>query len=288
MNVKNIDIDNIILMRKSGKTMKAICKELGISPRRIHAAAERSGVSLKQRRGVPESEHRVICERYASGESENQIAKHFGVSRRAIRAILERGNVPVRGQSEAEALKWSQMTNAQRAKQVSKAHEAIRNAPREFFKQPSIAQAITKQRTLSKIGALEWDFIDALESRGVRCVPQKAFGPYNIDIAADDFAAIEIHACDSNPHVHRYFRKRVVNLLEGGWQVIYVKVRKDASVEVAADKLCAMLDLIRSHEPIASQYGMIRGTGELVTSGCLDSNDLACVPASDGFFKTLA
>ena len=62
--------------------------------------------------------------------SEKALAERFGVARTAMKAALEEIGTSRRGQSDAEALKWSQMSDEERRKQVEAAHEATRTHPR--------------------------------------------------------------------------------------------------------------------------------------------------------------
>lgn len=227
-----------------------------------------------------------IVKMYKSGKSINALSKLFDVSRPTITRRLKERNVRLRSQSESEALKWAQMSDEQRAKQVEAAHEAVRNKPDEFFEQAAIKQAQTKQRTLSKVGDLERLFITTFEDRGYDPIPQKAIYVYNTDIAIGS-TAIEIHIQPSFPHNHSYYSRRIVDLLKRGWNAIYIKIGADLSVERTANKISAMIDLIQSDESPVSHYGMIRGSSELVSSGCLQGDDLTIVDASDGFFAAV-
>jgi len=58
--------------------------------------------------------------------SENAVANELGVSRTAIQGALRHLGIERRGQSEAEQLKWSQMTPEEREAQVKAAHEKNR------------------------------------------------------------------------------------------------------------------------------------------------------------------
>jgi hypothetical protein len=221
-----------------------------------------------------------IINLYQSGISENAISKKFGVARTAIRNRLETSGIHIRNQSESEKLKWSKMTTKERKKQVKSANDKIRSMPKSYHVKLSIKQAITKEKSLSKVGAFEQLFIDELKSRGFNPIPQKAVYVYNVDIAIGN-TAIEIHVNSGNPESIPAYRKRIVNLLKRGWNVIYVKITKDAFIDIATDQICSFIDFCKSNKSIGSQYRVIRGTGNLISSGSLNGDKLTTVFTSD-------
>lgn len=60
------------------------------------------------------------------GKSVNQMSTDLDVSRSAINRMMSDLVIPRRDQSEAESLKWSQMSEEERENQVKDAHEAVR------------------------------------------------------------------------------------------------------------------------------------------------------------------
>lgn len=283
MTIENLNADHVVKLYKSGLKNHKLAEHLGVTITKL-LEFQRS-VGLKD--GVYAPEVPEIISMYESGISENAIAKHFNMGRAAVRKTLIKNSVRIRSQSEAEALKWSRMTKEQRANQVAKAHEATRNLDPSVFKRAAKLQAIAKENTLSKVGFMESEFCDQFEQLGFSVFPQKAFGAYNIDILLDDFAAIEIHANCCHPHTHRYYRKRVVNLLKGGYHVIYIKTLANVDPERAAKKVASMIDLIRSDNSGICHYGVIRGDGRMIATGCLNGDELSTVKALDGFFAAV-
>lgn len=65
-------------------------------------------------------------ERLYRSDSENKVAEALGVSRTAVQAAIEHLEIDRRGQSEAEQLKWAQMSAEEREQQVRAAHERTR------------------------------------------------------------------------------------------------------------------------------------------------------------------
>ena len=271
-------------MYKSGKTAKIIANTFNVSKGLVLKRLAKWNVP--RRNGMIDFDRKAAISFYVSGNSENATAKKFGVARTAIRGMLLRNNIHIRSQSEAEALKWSKMTKEERINQVKKAHQAAKNRSPEAVRNIMLKSAKTKEKTLSKVGYLEMEFIKEFEKLGYRCKPQKAVDVYNIDIAIGN-TAVEVHVKENNPHVKVTDRKRIKYLLKSGWNVIYIKITSDVSVKVAANKVSAMINHIKTNKPSVGQYGMIRGTGQLVTSGCLNGNKLSTVNASDGFFAAI-
>lgn len=279
----SINTNDLIQMYKSGKSVAKISNITGIPVSSIYGKFNIAGFKATRnglgniKTAVPDSE---IIRLYNSGMSENQVAIHFGVSRNVIRNRLIKHNVHIRTQSEAETVKWSQMTDEQRANQVKSANEKVRTLPKKFFKEISRKQAITKQKTKSKLGAFEQLFIDELKGRGFKPIPQKAVDVYNLDIAVGN-TAIEIHVNSGHPHNHIMYRKRIMKLLELNWNVIYIKITKDVFIDVATDDICRFIDTAQSDESRICQYRVIRGTGEFIASGRLNGNELSIVTTLD-------
>jgi len=285
MNKLATDIDSIVNMYESGLSSIEISKKLGVCKATILKRLNSAGVVMRSNKiNIPISD---IKRMYIDDLiSENAIAAKFGVSRNVIRRLLNENGIHVRNQSESESVKWSKMDAKQRAKQVESAHKAMLAKPPEFHRDSAIKQAISKEASLAKACDNEIAFINGFKKLGYTVTPQKAFGPYNIDIAING-TAVEIHGNGCHPHTHTYYRKRVMDLLKGGWSVIYIKTVGKVHADIATQKVSRMIDLIESDKSGVCHYGMIRGSGELMASGCLDGDNLATVKASDGFFKAI-
>lgn len=286
MNRIEFDIDRAIEMNKSGKTVAAIARELGIGKGIIHRRFRAIGYEAIKLPSIDPVLRPEVASLYKSGHSELALSKKFGSSRNAIRRILIELEVDVRSQSESEALKWELMSQEQRSNQVKAAHEAVANKPPEFFRSAAIKQAIAKEKSLAKACDMERLFMSAFNERGYPVIPQKAVGPYNIDLAIRG-TAVEIHGTSSTPHTHAYYRKRIMDLLESGWNVIYIKTTGNLSIQCATDKVCRMIDFIESDKSFIRHYGMVRGSGEFVTSGCFNGDELTTVNGPYGLFNAI-
>ena len=274
------DRQSILDMCMAGKSNPECAKHFGVSVSLVKNILREFGY----KRPVKFIDDALICSLYASGVSENAISKQMGITRRRVGTAVINSILATRTRSECETLKWSRMSADERANQVSAAHQSIRDKPPEFHHASAIKQAISKADSLSKVGKFESEFIAAFNARGLDCIPQRQVWRYNIDIAINN-TAVEIHCCPNFPHNHTYYSNRIVKLLELGWNVIYIKIdRLEPLIDITADKVCRMIDIAESNKSGVGQYGMISGSGKLVTSGCLDGDKLACVSAADGFF----
>lgn len=267
----------------AGHSVKSICEALGVSKPYVNKLIKESGI--KRRPRVIFDVDSAIDD-YVNGMSEQAVAIKFGVDRGVIRRTLGKRVVQVRTAKEASLICWSNMTKEQRANQVSAAHQSIREKPSSFHKESAIKQAISKQSSKSKVGKFEAEFIAELEILGHRAYSQIAVGPYNLDISINN-TAIEIHVNSAHPHNHVYYRNRIVKLLKAGWNVIYIKIIAEPLIKVTANNVSRMINLIESDKSSVCHYGMIRGSGEIVTSGCLDGNELATVNTLEGFFAAI-
>lgn len=284
MEKLTINKDRVIQMRKSGKTHSEIASEIGVSKSVITKRFREWNLPKGRLGGIVNPDE--IVNLYLSGVSVNALSKKYPIGRRGIDSLLRKEGVKMRSQSESELIKWQNMTEEQKKRQVEKAHKAVKRLPDSHWDRVMRLNAKCKENTLSKVGHLETEFIQQFKKLGFEPVSQKAVDRYNIDIAINT-TAVEIHINGANPHNAVSYKRRIINLLKLGWNVIYVKITSDVFIEITANKIGRMIHLIESNPSSVCQYGMIRGTSEIVTSGCLDGNDLSTVSASNGFFATI-
>lgn len=174
-----------------------------------------------RRRDVPVDE---IVRLYGKeGISENRLAKRYGVDRSVISRVIREADVHRRGQSEAEVLKWIQMTPEQRKHQVEAVHNAIRGRrkTRDFLRKR--AKGIQRKARLS---SLEKSFLEVFDEYGIKVVPQYAIDIFNVDFAIPEIKlAIEIDGGgwhQSEPKIHQD-RKKKGFLSFHGWYLIRFK-----------------------------------------------------------------
>ena len=162
-----------------------------------------------------------IVRLYQSGMSENRIAKHFGVARCSIRLRLLRSGTHIRGQSEAEVLKWQQMSPEQRINQVKAFHDKIRGTSKTYVLLCKRALGVQAHFKPSKLESI---FLQVFKDAKIEVVPWFAVGKFNIDFALPKSKiAIEINGGnfhDSPKKIKQDFAK-VTFLNSLGWFVLY-------------------------------------------------------------------
>src|SRR5690606_21587359 len=108
---------------RAGRSTNDLAREFGVTQKVVARILKQSGIKF---RGVRKTEFTtaMVASLYESGMSENAVAKKLGTTRSVVRRRLIESGVHIRNPSEAEALKWSNMTSAQRKAQVRAAHQA--------------------------------------------------------------------------------------------------------------------------------------------------------------------
>lgn len=226
-----------------------------------------------------------ICEMFNNGVSVNALAKHFSVDRNVIRHRLKKNGVVLRSQSESMLVRMAQTSIEDRKKLVAKANETVRNLPKEFHHENACKQAVSKQRTGSKIGMLESVFMNTLSNVGLNPIAQLAVGPYNIDIACGS-VAIEVHNTTANPNSIPRLQERIKYLLKRGWHVIYVKINRRAQLEqITLDQIVSICEIASRNPSIRCEYWMVRCTGETVAIACLDGDNISFIPILKSVFN---
>lgn len=268
------NIDDLIHQYNSGHSIAQIAMREHACSTTIKRAFVSRGATFRNQSDCMRKRHAEsnmdiladVATAYRGGMSENAVAKKFRVSRSAIRRLLLISGCHIRTQSEAEFLKWSQMTEDQRIVQVASAHDKVRGMKRSYSDLSTRAKG--KEKTLGiAIGDGEITMIEWLSKRGITASHQVAAGKYNLDVSAYPFA-IEIHKNCWRPHGIPRIRERIEFLRNAGWHVIYVWLTKSAPLdEKAADIIAGLIGQIGSDAPDRGQYLIIRGSGEPVNNG---------------------
>ena len=230
-----------------------------------------------------------ITKDYRSGVSEKSLADRFGVSRQVIRLRLIQQKVPIRGRRDAELVKWSRMTPAQRTCQVAAAHQSWRGKTQAIAHRMKVAKGI--ERSLANTSHYEIDLGSHLSLLDANVMHQRAIGPYNADLSFDS-VAVEVFA--GGWHLYGRHRERLCRrtryLLDSGWHVVFVTIEQrhvTFSPSVIARNLIAWNETVRADPSTPRQYRVIRGDGQWRLAGGLDSVDVTLVDAiRNGFRKS--
>jgi len=272
------DPDDLIRRYISGESINKLAREQGVSQGAIARFMRRAGVFQDRSVNRLPLDTETIVSRYLSGESEKAIADSLGVTRPPIRRRLLAAGIQPRGRSEAELLKWSQMSPMDRTLQVAAAHEATRG--RTLSHDEKLRQAKGKERTQAHAVVAEFHLISLLAERGISATCQRAIGIYNIDVTIDHPPiAVEIfggHWHAAGDHKRRFF-KRTEQLLNSGWSVVIIWVdgRRYPVSAGCANYIVALAQELGRNIPTWSQYRVILGDGQ-------------DAPTSDSYFNSRA
>jgi len=223
-----------------------------------------------------------LCRLYQAGNLECDLAKIFKITYQNVhRWLLVRG-IPLRTIGDSHRIAAARSTKEERARRARAAHDAIRGLRRTM--EDLCKRSKGKEIKQSHATRIEGIAVADLESHGLKCIPQKAIGPYNVDIAIEKPPiAVEIfggswHA--SGRHAAR-FRKRIDYLLDQGWLPIIVWVSRDHPLETGAIKyIVALAKKIRRGETTGRQEKMIRGDGQPCIIGERKFNNLPPIPSA--------
>ena len=280
------DTDDLIQEYLAGKSVPKLSQEHGIPRSTIYSRLYAAGVTLRSeaesRRLSARADRAVysaeVVRRFRNGESVKSLATEFNVERSNIHLCLADKGVTPRNRSESMFARMSKTSLEERKELVAHANEAMRHLPPDFHKACSEKQAIRKQASLAKVGAGEAQFMHWLQQRGYEGRPQIAVGVYNIDILLRHIA-VEIHINSGNPHAMPYYRKRIIKLLNSGYDVLYIKVSKQRQLESATANYAIAFLKMRDRVPsMPCEYRMIRGDGEFVTGMSLDCDKNTLIP----------
>lgn len=168
----------------------------------------------------------IISRLYNSGLSELALAKQFFVSRGAIRQRLIETGTRIRGQSDAELLKWSKMSEQQRLYQVKAAHDAVRGT--KYSREVGVKKALMRQQS-PFLSPLEQQLLNVFTQCGIKVVPQFALEIYSIDFAIPEIKlAIEVDGGNwhDSPAKRSHDTGKEVLLSNRNWKLIRVRIDK--------------------------------------------------------------
>jgi hypothetical protein len=217
----------------------------------------------------------TIISEYKSGKSINQIAKDRGLSRVPITRILKESGIKMRNQSQAEKLKWSQMSDIQRIKQVQAAHDSTKGRYVPIVERRK--RAISFQACNSRIGIGEEIVQKFFKSENIDFVYQFPIDGYNLDFLVSP-VAVEVNIGGKLPHKRITDFKKIKDL-SGRMQIIYIHAY---SIEnITTDKLknfITIFDIAKSSPPIDGQYWMIWCCRDHCFTFSCNINDVSSIP----------
>jgi very-short-patch-repair endonuclease len=217
-----------------------------------------------------------LLQLYNSGMSVKQLSKHFGIARSGIVTRLHSLGITQRNRSEAMFLRMAQSSSEERARLSDAAHAAVRGKRYTFEERCNRAISREIHGNVGKVSRIENRFIAEMEVLGYPCIPQKAIGPYNVDIALAEVPVV-VEIFGGNWHAvgyhNRVYRERFDYIFNSGYQSVIIWVIRDYPLEDGAIQyVISLADKISRGETVIGKEKVIRGDGNITTTGCTQLN----------------
>jgi very-short-patch-repair endonuclease len=221
-----------------------------------------------------------IIAAYQDGASELGLSRQYGVSRGTISKRLLAAGIPRRGTSQAGIVRASKMTPEQRKAQAASANRAARM--RSIPTIQKYRHALHVETHPVNQGSGEHLLRKFLQERGISAMPQRAIGPYNVDLAVTP-VAMEVlgGGWHSMKTTHA---ERTPYILDQGWHLVMVWDYEGRSAlgPKSADYLVSFLEEVRGNPPGTCQYRVISGQGEVLAACGREDNEFPLVPPPRG------
>lgn len=224
---------------------------------------------MPQRKKFNDITVQKLINEYSQGVAAATLAKTYGCTTHTIINTLRRAEINTRNSLQAHAI----MTIEERMKMTEAAHTAKRGKPVKMS--TKIKKAITIER-LGKMEILEQRLLNKIliVLPEIKYIPQKAVGPYNVDIAlTESRIAVEVFGGNwhsTGRHADR-FQKRVEFILDTGWTPVIVWATTQYPIDMgSANYIISLHQRLSGQEPTWSEKHVIWGTGEVIPIGELD------------------
>lgn len=213
-----------------------------------------------------------ISRKYRAGVSLHQLSMDYGSTSRTIKGALVRHGTPMRTKAEAIRLSISQSDTRIRFGQHRLGRpSALKGRPRSQTTLAKRAQTIEQNGTY--ISKDELKVADWLLDLGVKTTAQKAYGPYNVDLATD---RVVIEIFGGNWHATGAHKERAGtrfrHLLNEGLNVVVIWVDRSKhplSAE-AAEYIADYIEYSASSPTERGRFRSIRGNGSEAFQGGID------------------
>jgi very-short-patch-repair endonuclease len=205
-----------------------------------------------------------LIEMYISGVSMNELFKQFGIGRNVLTANFKKRGIQIRGNSDAEKIKWGKMSPTQRKRQVQKAHQAVRGTKHSIETKVMAAKSFYQKCLRS--GAFEPELAEII-NKHFACSRQVAVGFYNMDIALHELPiAIEVQMSNRSKLLEPKGLSRIKYILDKGFLVIYVinlanEVPETIDLFSITHKIIAYINKARLDKTMFGKYIMIGSDG---------------------------
>ena len=212
-----------------------------------------------------------LVERYLAGESVKKLAAAHGFSRQVVYRVLRDRGITPRNRSQAMYVRMASMSEDEKKRITHAAHVA--RSERGASASELANRAASRSR---RIGKFEKEFIDLLDSRHIPTDPQEPFLSYNLDVGCGPIA-VEVHTQCASPLTSKCVKK-LVDCLEAGKSMLYVWIRPGGCPSPECyEKVVSIVEEARRDPSPVSQYWVVRSTGEVYASGCINGDGLSDV-----------
>lgn len=273
----SLNTDYLVHRHRAGATCQQIACEHGVSLHIIIKILRSVGIDTSRRK-IPVDMSQALPLYYA-GIGVAGIAMKMGVSRMVMVRAFGDAGIKTRNRSEQQSARMAATSPEQRKKLAQAAHDAIRGRPAKIERLELAAKTREKTGNIEK-SVYEIMLTDMLNARGISVTPQKAFGIYNCDIAADP-VAVEVAGGHWHWHGHHLARtqKRFNYIMNSGWHVLMIAVNASSPMtESVADYVASYIQAARSNPTAPREYRVIWRAGEFSTSGCLNDDNFSIKP----------
>src|SRR5262245_396242 len=282
VSVRGIDEQAIVARYAAGESVNSLSLKLKLDQYVVRRVLRDRGVALRSQaqtarlRRTARIEEGEVVRRYLSGESVKHLSRILGADGNVIRCVLRDCGVPRRGVAEANDLVCQRRTLAERQQRIrlpipvweGRSYPVAQVSNAEGLRK----RAQTQQRTRSHQTA---DELDVLERLPVGWVDhqQLAVDRYNIDFAHGS-VAVEVHSVGLHPFRSEQVVSRAIDLANLGWHVVYFwpSVGSPARriTDIGVTELVSYAERLDSDPSPRRQYLVVRGGGEVITSGSFD------------------
>lgn len=272
-----LKLDDAIERYLAGEPFVEIVATTGVASSVLHRERTRRGIPPRRIKAMPSAD---IAAAYLAGESEYSLGLRYGVARGVIRKRLLDEGVVLRDMSTAGKVRARRMTPEERAAQASAAHEAVRGVQQADAQLLSRAAAREAKGLCDSPGELF--LMGELQARGVKPIPQKAIGKYNVDFAV---APVAVEVLGGGWHfTKRHHAVRTPYILDQGWCLLFVWNHEGRSAlgPGAADYLISYLEEIGRDPSMIGEYRVIAGGGEFLAAGRAEDDGFPLVPPPRG------
>lgn len=207
-----------------------------------------------------------LIESYNSGVSMKQLSNNFHIERGVLTRRFIKAGVNIRGRSDAEKLKWSQMPLSKRKTQVEKAHQAVRGSHHSIETKMKAAKSF--YQACLRSGMFESEIAEILNNYFI-IERQAPIWIYNVDLLIHKPpVAIEIQCSNHHMIYKPKIRKRAKYICGKGFLLIYVILDPRYNIEICriANKLISFCKSASRDKSIRGKYIMIGGDGEAFPS----------------------